>query len=424
MLSLDVTGTLAPAISPSYGITEQDLVSIAASLKTHILHFNEEQKNGLHSWTEDPYDDAVVKRVIDLVRQKKTERIETVVWIGIGGSALGPKVLQEAFESPNTIEFIVLDTLDPTTLQTTLNILDWKRTLVVIASKSGTTLESMSVFFLLWQKLRSVHKEHAAQFVIAITDPDEGPLQQFTREHSIDLLPIPRETGGRFSIFTSIGLLPLALLDRDVHSFVEGARAMNEQCQKTTMEENPALLLAGVQFLLDTKKNYPLRVIMPYAHRIRSIASWDQQLIAESLGKTETHNPIPIAAIGTADQHSLLQQWMAGPRKYWHLFIRENTHEDLALPDDTPEGFEYLRGKSFGPLLDACADGTREALTKAKRPHATMSLTTIDEYHLGQLFTCLMTEVLLLGKLYRIDPYGQPAVEIGKKITKKILSEK
>ena len=199
---------------------------------------------------------------------------------------------------------------------------------------------------------------------------------------------------------------------------------MDEQCQNTNMKDNPAIRLAGVQFLLDTKKNYPLRVIMPYSHRVRSVASWDQQLIAESLGKTETHNPIPIAALGTVDQHSLLQQWMAGPRKYWHLFIREKTHEDLAVPDNAPDAFQHLRGKSFGTLLDDCAEGTCQALTQVKRPHATLSLTTIDEYHLGQLFYCLMTEVVLLGKLYRIDPYGQPAVEVGKNITKQMLSKK
>lgn len=422
MLSLDITGTLAPAITPSFGITDQELLSISTSLKTHAAHISEEREKGLHAWTRDPYDDDIVNMVNNIATQKKDQHIETVVWIGIGGSALGPRVLQEVFEGTKTIEFIVLDTLDPIILQTTLDVLNWKRTLLVIASKSGTTLESMSVFFLLWNKLKDVHKDRAASFVMAITDPNDGPLRSFCLEEDIAMLPIPPEVGGRFSIFTPIGLLPLALLNRDLRAFLEGARTMDARCFDTRMEENPAMQLAGVQFLLDTRKDYPLRVVMPYAYRLRSLALWDQQLIAESLGKTETHNPIPFAAIGTSDQHSLLQQWMAGPRKEWHLFIQERNHHELTVPFDAPEPFEYLREKSFGTLLDACVDGTRQALTQVKRPHATLFVPTIDEEHLGQLFFCLMTEVILLGKLYRIDPYGQPAVEIGKKMTKNILS--
>ncbi|HBU09850.1 MAG TPA: glucose-6-phosphate isomerase, partial [Candidatus Peribacter riflensis] len=114
----------------------------------------------------------------------------------------------------------------------------------------------------------------------------------------------PSEIGGRFSIFTPVGLLPLALLDGNIDSFVRGAKEMDTLCQNTALDENPATLLAAVQYLLDFKRGYSVRVIMPYSARLTSIARWDQQLIAESLGKTETKNPIPLAAIGTQDQHS------------------------------------------------------------------------------------------------------------------------
>jgi len=171
------------------------------------------------------------------------------------------------------------------------------------------------------------------------------------------------------------------------------------------------------------KKNYAIRVIMPYSQRLASIGRWNQQLIAESLGKTETRNPIPAVAIGTQDQHSLLQQWLAGPRMQWHLFIREDEKPRVFLPEDLPAPFDNLAGKSFGRLLDACYGGTSAALTSTKHPHVTITLPRLDERHLGQLFFLLLAEVVFLGKLYRIDPYGQPAVEIGKKVTKEILSK-
>jgi glucose-6-phosphate isomerase len=208
-----------------------------------------------------------------------------------------------------------------------------------------------------------------------------------------------------------------------VGGFVRGAKEMDTLCQSTSLDENPAALLATAQYLLDTKRGYALRVIMPYSQRLASIARWDQQLIGESLGKVETGSPIPVAAIGTQDQHSLLQQWMAGPRLSWHLFIREDEKPRVFLPEDLPEPFTHLSGKSFGRLLDACLSGTSAALTSVKRPHATITLPRLDERHLGQLFFLLMAEVVFLGKLYRIDPYGQPAVEVGKKITKEILSK-
>ena len=162
---------------------------------------------------------------------------------------------------------------------------------------------------------------------------------------------------------------------------------------------------------------------MPYGDRLLSMARWEQQLLAESLGKTEGNNPIPVAAIGTQDQHSLLQQWMAGPRKSWHLFLREVEKPRLEVPKSVSDQFAYISGKSFGQLLDACYEGTSQALTSAKRPIVTLSLQRLDEYHLGQLFFLFMAEVVYLGKLYRIDIYGQPAVEIGKQITKGILSK-
>jgi glucose-6-phosphate isomerase len=258
--------------------------------------------------------------------------------------------------------------------------------------------------------------------VIAITDPEKGSLRDFCLEHGISMLPLPSDVGGRYSIFTPIGLLPLALLGGDVNAFLRGAKEMDTVCQQTNFEDNPAALLAGVQFLLDTKRGYSNRVIMPYAQKLESVGRWDQQLIAESLGKKETPNPLPVAAIGTQDQHSLLQQWMSGPRQCWHIFIRDIEKPRVHVPEDIGGVFSYLGGKSFGQLLDACYEGTSRALTGAKRPHVTISLTRIDSNHLGQLFFLLLSEVVFLGKLYRIDPYGQPAVEIGKKITKEILA--
>ncbi|PIQ76056.1 hypothetical protein COU78_03810 [Candidatus Peregrinibacteria bacterium CG10_big_fil_rev_8_21_14_0_10_49_24] len=424
MLTLSVLGTLAKTITASKGIPDQELTGLYTGMRRYIEDFLKERQKGEHAWSMNPYDKSAVEQVKEVAARAKADKIRTVVWIGIGGSGLGPKVIQEVFEGPDTVEFILLDTLDPAVLEMYLSIIDWKQTMVVVASKSGGTLEPMSVFFLCWAELKKAKGDKAADRVVALTDPDSGLLRSFCLERGISMLPIPTAVGGRYSIFTAIGLLPLALLDADVDQFIRGAKDMDTICQKTSIDDNPAALLASVQFLLDTRKGYPVRVIMPYSQRLESIARWGQQLIAESLGKTELANPIPFSAIGTQDQHSLLQQWMAGPRKMWHLFIREEDKYSIAVPDEVEPTFSYIIGKPFGELLDACYKGTSQALTAAKRPHATISMPKLDEYHLGQLFELFLVEVILLGKLYRIDPYGQPAVEIGKNITKELLGGK
>ena len=423
MLQIDVTGVLGSTITPSKGIPDQEFVGIQTSMKKNVEKWLQERKQGGHAWSMDPYDKRIVKRVESIAAFAKAERIRTVVWVGIGGSGLGPKVIQDYLEGPDTVEFIVLDSLDPAILNMYMDLIDWKRAMIVVASKSGGTLETMSIFFLCYEQLQKARKEKASQYVIACTDPHKGALRSYCIEEGIEMLPIPTDVGGRFSIFTSIGLLPMALLEGNVQRFIQGAIEMDTACQQTALEENPAAQLAAVQFILDTKRDYHIRVIMPYSQRLESLGRWDQQLIAESLGKNELHNPLPTVAIGTQDQHSLLQQWMEGPRRQWHLFIREVNKPKLTVPENTEESFKYVAGKEFGALLDACYEGTSQALTRAKRPHVTINLDTLDEYHLGQLFFLLLTEVALLGKLYRIDPYGQPGVELGKKITKEILSK-
>lgn len=423
MINLDITGTLGKTITPSKGIPDQEFTGIKTRMKKYIEIWLRERQSGEHAWSMDPYDKRVLKQVKDIATFTRTEKIRTVVWIGIGGSGLGPKVIQEFLEGPDTVEFVLLDTLDPSVLEMELKLIDWKHSLLVVASKSGGTLEPMSLFFLCYEQMKKSRGEKAANYVIALTDPHTGTMRSIALEEGIEILPIPTAVGGRYSIFTPVGLLPIALLGGDVPAFLRGAKEMDTLCQNTNLDENPAAQLAAVQFLLESKRGYAIRVIMPYAQRLESLGRWNQQLIAESLGKNELNNPIPLAAIGTQDQHSLLQQWMEGPRKYWHLFICEKEKPQLAVPQEVDESFGYIAGKTFGELLDACYEGTSRALTGAKRPHATLTLERLDEENLGQLFFLLLTEVVLLGKLYRIDPYGQPGVEAGKKIAKDILSQ-
>ena len=422
MLQLDITGTLAKIITPSLGIPENDIATIKNTLKSYMEDFLREREAGNHAWALSPYDRETIVAVEDVAERIRKSKIETILWIGIGGSSLGPRVIKEVFETPETPELIVIDTVDPAVIAAELSLVDWQRTFVVIASKSGETLEPTAVFFIIEEKMRQALGEKTAERIVAITDPKEGMMKEYADSKGYATLPITPGVGGRYSIFTPIGLLPLALLRADIGAFLRGAKEMDTVCQNPDLSQNPAAQLAAVQFLLDTKRDYIIRVIMPYATRLQSLGRWEQQLLAESLGKTEAYGPIPLAGIGTQDQHSMLQQWIQGRRLTWHLFIREEEKVRVTIPEVPMTQLSYLSGKGLGQVLDALYEGTAQSLTAAKRPHATITLPRLDEYHLGQIFFLFMVEVVLLGKLYRVDPYGQPGVEMGKRIAKDILS--
>lgn len=422
MLQLDITGTLAKIITPSLGIPENDIGTIRNTLKSYVEDFLKERRAGKHQWTMAPYGKDVITQVEEVASRFKKEKIETILWIGIGGSGLGPRVIKEVFETADTPELVIIDTIDPAVLAEEMSLINWERTILCVASKSGDTLEPMCAFFLMEERMIKAMGDRAADRIIAITDPAEGALKAYADEKGYATLPIDSGIGGRYSIFTAVGLLPLALLGGDLSAFIRGAKDMDTLCQNPLLSENPAAELAAVQFLLDTKRDYFLRVIMPYSTRLVSLARWCQQLLAESLGKTEAYGPTPVAAIGTQDQHSMLQQWIQGRRINWHLFIREEEKVHLTLPEITPASLSYLSGKGLGQVLDALYEGTAQSLTAAKRPSVTITIQRLDEYHLGQLFFLFMVEVVLLGKLYRVDPYGQPGVEMGKRIAKDILS--
>jgi len=308
MLQLDITGVLAKTITPSLGIPENDLRTIENTLKSGVENFLKEREGGGHEWAQSPYDKETVSAVESFVAGIKDEKIETILWIGIGGSGLGPRVIKEVFETAETPELIVIDTVDPAVIAEELKLVKWQRTLVVIASKSGGTLEPMSAFFLIEDQMKKALGEKVAKHIVAITDPKKGILREYAEKQGYSTLPLTEGVGGRFSIFTPIGLLPIALLGGDLNSFIHGAKEMDTECQGLSLKENPGALLAAVQFLLDTKRSYLIRVIMPYATRLQSLGRWEQQLLAESLGKTEAYGPSPVAGIGTQDQHSMLQQ--------------------------------------------------------------------------------------------------------------------
>jgi glucose-6-phosphate isomerase len=219
-------------------------------------------------------------------------------------------------------------------------------------------------------------------------------------------------------------LLPAALAGINIRKLMAGAEKMLKTIRETKGEENPALLLACLQHLMDTKKGKPMVVLMPYGNRLFRMADWYRQLLAESIGKNLKTGPTPINALGTTDQHSQLQLYNEGPDNKWYIFMETlKPNRDLELGKKLPKELGFLNGRSMGEILKASLQGTSGSLTKKGRPNITLRIDQIDEETVGGLFMLFEFQVALLGLLYKVNAFDQPGVEESKRITKNLLSK-
>ena len=238
---------------------------------------------------------------------------------------------------------------------------------------------------------------------------------------------MPGGVGGRFSVLSPVGMLPAALCGIDVEAVLGGAAAMAERCAGRDLAGSPAGVLATLLHDADAGAGAGIQVFMPYADRLRGLAYWVQQLWAESLGKAARTDgspaetgPTPLPAFGAADQHSILQLLMEGPRDKVVVFIgRGRAEQDLTIP----RGFEekpavsYLGGHTLHGLLDGERRATAEALRRAGRMNMTISVDRIDAQAAGALLMLFQYAVVHAGALYRVDPLDQPGVEEAKSLT-------
>jgi glucose-6-phosphate isomerase len=436
-IALDYTNMLRPALS-GRGIDPAELVRFQADFEH--AHAQIEQRRAAHElgFFELPYETGVVddiQRFADGLGQA----FDTVVVLGIGGSALGTLALQQALVKPHWNELddagrdyfprlYVLDNIDPTTLSPLLDRIDVRRTLFNVVSKSGSTAETMAQFLIVRDKLeKTLGVEAYRSHLVFTTDPEKGVLRNIARSEEIATLPVPENVGGRFSVLSSVGLLPAALIGVDIRALLSGAAEMDDRCRTKNLSDNPAGLFAALQFLAHTRASAPIHVMMAYTDRLYLMADWFRQLWAESLGKQLDRNgadvftgPTPVKALGATDQHSQVQLYMEGPfDKTVTLLATEMWPIDVQVPSlysGHPE-LSYLGGHTLGELLDAERAATAAALTERGRMNMTLSLPRIDAHAVGQLFMLLQIATVYAGAFYDVDPLDQPGVELGKKLT-------
>jgi glucose-6-phosphate isomerase len=361
-----------------------------------------------------------------------------VLVLGIGGSALGTKALLDALRAPAWNELddegrdffprlTVLENVDPTSVAAALKRIDPRRVLVNVVSKSGGTAETMAQYLVVRAWLDEALGPAAYRHLVFTTDPARGALRELATQEGIATLTVPPGVGGRFSVLSPVGLLPAALVGIDIAGLLVGARAALDQAQSDDLLRNPAALYAGLHWAADTWLGARLHVLMPYTDRLRQLAEWYRQLWAESLGKRldrrgqPVHTgPTPVGAVGATDQHSQVQLFMEGPfDKALTFIVVDDLGVDVPIPARAglPADLAYLPGHSLGELLRAEYAATAAALARMGRMNLTLRLPDLSAASVGELLMFFQVATGYAGVWYGIDPFDQPGVELGKRLT-------
>lgn len=365
---------------------------------------------------------------ISLMAENIKRTSDYFILLGIGGSALGPKVLLKAlkpfYNRKHTPKIFIYDNADPSTLGSILSVIDLKKTTVNVVTKSGSTLETMTSFLILQQALKKTHGEEFPKWIIATTDPEKGILREIAIKNGFRTLPIHPHLVGRYSVLSPVGLLLASVAGINIKGLLKGARDMLKRCSKEDPWENPAYMAASLMYLMGQKMGKNISVLLPYSDRLRVLSEWYCQLWAESLGKNGM-GQTPYPAVGTTDQHSQLQLWIEGPDDKVVTFIAINDYGyEVPIPGEDIEAMRYLRNRSLEELIKAEQEATELALLKAGVPNMRLNIPMIDSYYMGQLILFFQLVTAVTGMLYGINPFNQPAVEEGKNLTYGIMGRK
>jgi glucose-6-phosphate isomerase len=394
----------------------------------------------------DLVDQGATVRQITTFAEGVGQAYDHVLVLGIGGSALGTKALLNALRRPAWNEWddegreyyprlTVLENVDPTTVAAALERIDPRRVLVNVISKSGGTAETMAQYLVVRAWLEAALGGAASRHLVFTTDPARGALRELAGRDGIATLDVPPAVGGRFSVLSPVGLLPAALSGIDVAALLAGARRAVDRAESDDLLRNPAALHAALHWAADTDLGARIHVLMPYTDRFRELAEWFRQLWAESLGKRVDREgrvvnvgPTPLAAVGATDQHSQVQLFMEGPFDKVITFVRLDRFTvdvpipgpDAAVPADgadLPADLAYLPGHTLGELLNAEYEATSSALAEMGRMSCTLSLPELTPETVGELIMLLQLSTGYAGVWYGIDPFDQPGVELGKRLT-------
>lgn len=368
------------------------------------------------------------KTLIDQKAKHIRNDFSDYVQIAIGGSALGAIALFNALgdQQHKKIRIHLPDNIDPEWIGEILDSIQIEKTFFNIISKSGGTVETLANFFIFYNALKKkVSVAHLKDHLTIMTNPDKGPLAELCKEEGFTLIPIPDSVHGRFSVLSPGGLLTAAVAGIDIDELLDGARVMDEFTEKLNFWNNPMLLYAAFHYIANTRKNFDTLIILPYSQKLKMIADWYSQMVAESLGK-DGKGITPVKALGVTDQHSQLQLYNEGPKNKLVVFFGVDKYRrNVEIPEEFPicKDYHYLWRNSLNYLLDSSQRATAISLYNHGVPNFAIRMPEITPYYMGQLLMLLEKVIPILGKLYKVNAFDQPGVEESKIYARAMLGK-
>ena len=449
-LDLSTSGLSASVLESLSGSLDKALEAMSALEKGAIANADEDRMVG-HYWLRAPelapsieLSDRI-ESTVDRIEQFAADihsgrittpegsRFDTVISIGIGGSALGPQLVEKALANGRPpMDVFFLDNTDPDGIDSLLDALGpdtLATTLVLVTSKSGGTPETLNGMLEV-ETFFSAMGRHFGSHAVAVTG--DGSKLYHTAEHGewLEIFPMEDWVGGRTSVTSAVGLLPAALGGVDIREFLRGARDMDALTRLRDSRRNPAALLAAAWYHIGEGKGSKDMVVLPYKDRLDLFSRYLQQLVMESLGKAVDRDGNRVESgiavygnKGSTDQHAYVQQLRDGLRNFFVTFVAV----DKARRGSSIEIEEGVRTEDF---LNAFWLGTRSALAEEGRPSLTLTLSEVNAYQLSGLIALFERAVGLYAELINVNAYHQPGVEAGKKaatssleLQKQILSQ-
>lgn len=423
-------------------ITVSDITNKQTAISAAVKSMKEKREK--MRWRDLPTSQSEVVLKINETAEFVREKFEAFVVLGIGGSALGPIAVHQALSHSHYNELpkekrkgpklYVEDNVDPERIDALFDVIDVKKTMFNVVTKSGNTSETVAQMLLVFDKLQKEVGDDWVNHVIATTDENVGSLRKISKQYNLKTFFVPDGVGGRFSELCPVGLLAASVCGIDIEELLAGAAYMDEICENTDdIWKNPAYISAMLE-LIAMNKGKNISVLMPYSDALKYMADWYAQLWAESLGKRYDNNgnevfvgQTPVKSLGATDQHSQIQLYTEGPNDKVVTFLTvKNYRKTVQIPHvemfrDVSD-VNFLSGHNFNELINYERFSTEYALTKSNRMSKNIIFNEINPFTVGQFLCMLELQTAFAGEILNINAFDQPGVEEGKKATYALLN--
>lgn len=397
----------------------------------NMIHEKSGQGNDFLGWVDwaNTYDREEFDRMLK-VAEKLKDKAEVVVVCGIGGSYLGARAAVEMIQGlyPNTNQEIVFvgNTFSSTYINQVVEHIKGRSVVLNVISKSGTTTETALAFRILREYMEQTYgKEECKERIIATTDKARGTLKALADEEGYETFVIPDDIGGRYSVITPVGLLPLALVGVDIKAIMQGYTDAYNELKTADLAKNTAYRYAVSRRILQNH-GYDVEMFVAYEPQLRSLSEWWKQLLGESEGK-DGKGILPDSAIFSTDLHSLGQFVQEGKKVLFETVLTVKTPTiDATVPNDpdNKDGMNYLTGKSLDWVNKMAFEGTLEAhVVTGKVPNLVLEVEDMKEYSFGYMCYWFFIATAMTCYMLDINPFNQPGVEVYKKNMFKLLGK-